>query len=82
MTEAPLRNARQEAWRQRNPKAVWAQAALRSGLRRGLLATGPCAVCGEMQAEAHHPAYERPLAVEWLCRRHHKAAHGKGEAQA
>lgn len=66
---------RQERWRRRNPKAVWAHVALQSGLRRGLLKPEPCAHCGAPKAEGHHPDYDRPLAVTWLCRACHKAEH-------
>ena len=73
--EANTRWQRQSRWRDRNPLQVWAHAALRSGIRRGLLGKQPCQVCGETDAEAHHPDYDRPRAVQWLCRRHHREAH-------
>lgn len=78
MTAAPDRPrsyTAQEAWRTRNPQAYWAHAALRSGVKRGLVTPQPCEVCGEPKAEAHHPDYDRPLLVMWLCRPHHKALH-------
>ena len=34
-----------------------------------------CEVCGEVEVEAHHDDYSRPLDVRWLCRRHHKLWH-------
>ena len=67
----------QEAWRLRHLQATWAHSATRSAIRRGLIQPQPCAVCGDPKAEAHHPDYDRPLLVEWLCRKHHKAAHPK-----
>lgn len=73
--EKPIRP--QERWKRRNPKAVWAHDALRSGLRRGLLQPEPCKFCGAPKSEAHHPDYDRPLAVQWLCRACHKAEHGR-----
>lgn len=69
--------SRQERWRERNPLAYWAHAATRSALRRGLIQRQPCAVCGNPDAEAHHPRYDDPLRPEWLCRRHHKARHSQ-----
>ena len=72
---------RQEKWRERNPQAYWAHAALRSGLRRGLVQPQPCEVCGEAKAEAHHPDYDCPLVVQWLCRVHHKQVHAQEKAK-
>lgn len=69
--------ARQAKWRDRNQQAVWAQAALRAALRRGLVEQKPCRVCGSADSEAHHPDYDRPMDVNWLCRAHHKAEHAR-----
>lgn len=68
-------------WKNANPKAVWAQQALRSAVRRGLIIQEPCAECGSSFAEAHHPDYDRPMVVRWLCRLHHRQAHRKGGAR-
>ena len=65
----------QEKWRKKNPKAYWAHGATRSALKRGLIQKEPCQNCGERESEAHHPDYERPLLVWWLCRACHKAHH-------
>ena len=40
----------------------------------GTLVPQPCWVCGK-KAGAHHPDYDRPLDVVWLCQAHHKQAH-------
>lgn len=37
--------------------------------RRGKLIPRPCLVCGKEPAQKHHEDYERPLQVEWICRR-------------
>ncbi len=73
----PRKATRQEAWQERNPQKRWAHNALRSGLRRGLVQRQPCEVCGDQNTEAHHPDYDRPLEVVWLCRAHHKAEHAQ-----
>lgn len=42
---------------------------------RGKLRPGPCETCGEKDAEKHHPDYQRPLEVVWLCRACHLELH-------
>lgn len=71
---------RQQRWRQRNPKSYLAHLAVKNALNLGILQRQPCAVCGAEKAEAHHPDYERPYEVQWLCRKHHKAAHARRAA--
>lgn len=45
-------------------------------IKTGLLVKGPCAVDGcEQPSEMHHPDYDRPLKVVWLCRKHHRRLH-------
>jgi hypothetical protein len=66
---------RQEVWQAANPKARWAHIALQSALRRGLLERQPCVVCDAEKVDGHHPDYDRPMDVVWLCRRHHHAVH-------
>lgn len=66
---------RQAKWRAANPKARWAHVALQSALSRGLLERQACEVCGAEKTDGHHDDYDRPMAVRWLCRLHHKAAH-------
>lgn len=74
-----IRNpSRQQKWAQSNPKAVWAQAALRSAVRRGLIEREPCEECGAETVDGHHDDYDKPMAVRWLCRRHHRALHANG----
>ncbi|RWX63316.1 hypothetical protein EN780_24090 [Mesorhizobium sp. M4B.F.Ca.ET.089.01.1.1] len=65
----------QAKWKLANPKAVWAQNALRSAVKRGLVIQLPCEQCGSLDAEAHHPDYDRPMQVRWLCRLHHRRMH-------
>lgn len=51
-----------------------AQAAVSNALRDGKLERQPCLICGA-HAEAHHPDYSSPLAVSWLCSKHHAQTH-------
>jgi phosphotransacetylase len=34
-----------------------------------------CMVCGSVDVEGHHPDYDRPLDVVWLCAEHHRQTH-------
>lgn len=62
------------AWRKDNPKRRAAQVAVGNALRDGKLEPLPCMICG-LGAEAHHPDYDAPLDVVWLCPAHHRQAH-------
>ena len=45
-------------------------------VRHGWMVREPCAMCGATEkVEAHHPTYEDPIRVVWLCRPHHRAEH-------
>lgn len=61
-------------WAAKHPERMSAHAAVKNAVRTGKLQRWPCEVCGE-KAQGHHPAYDAPLLVVWLCPKHHKAAH-------
>lgn len=44
-------------------------------LRRGILIRQPCAHCGNENSQMHHPDYNKPDEVSWLCRTCHDAFH-------
>lgn len=44
-------------------------------IKRGHLVRQPCSDCGSVEVQAHHPDYDRPRFVEWLCPEHHRAEH-------
>ena len=71
---------RQQEWRRKNPASYLAHLTVQNALRLGLIQRQPCAICGAERAEAHHPRYDQPLVVEWLCRRHHRQHHAKEAA--
>lgn len=58
------------------PKQAHARYAVSNAVRDGKLQKTPCMVCGNPEVEGHHPDYDRPLDVVWLCMVHHKQAHG------
>lgn len=64
-------------WKAEHPNRRRAQNAVANAIRDGRLTKWPaCAVpeC-DSKPEAHHPDYDRPLDVVWLCRPHHMQAH-------
>ena len=75
MTGHPRPLSRQQRWRKRNPKSYIAQLAVGAALRHGVIEQQPCQQYGAAKSEAHHPDYDRPYDVVWLCRKHHKAVH-------
>lgn len=65
---------RQQAWRRKHPRRYLAHLYVQAAKRIGELTPQPCETCGA-KAEAHHPDYDRPGYVRWLCRRHHRQLH-------
>lgn len=61
-------------WRNQHPERHQAQLELHRAVRLGEVIPQPCFVCGK-KAEAHHPNYDAPLDVVWLCKPHHEQAH-------
>lgn len=70
------RARRAKQWRAEHPKATAAHDAVARALRNGtLVKPETCQRCPKKgRLEAHHEDYEKPLEVEWLCRRCHKKA--------
>ena len=62
-------------YREANPEKRKAHTAVANAIRSGKLVSLPCSECGETKTEAHHYAYDMPLDVIWLCRKHHKQLH-------
>lgn len=71
------KSTRQQQWRRKNPASYLCHLTVQNALRLGVIERQPCAVCGDLRAEAHHPRYDQPLVVEWLCRQHHRQLHAK-----
>ena len=45
--------------------------------KRGEIKKQPCKMCNDNKSEAHHPDYNKPKKIIWLCKIHHKAIHKK-----
>jgi hypothetical protein len=58
----------------RDPRRSQARLRLMKALAAGKIAKLPCFCCGKL-AQAHHPDYDRPLDVVWLCIKHHSEVH-------
>lgn len=74
-----LRDRVNEAWKSEHPKRRKAQVLLGNAVKTGRVVPQPCFICGE-RAEAHHPNYDAPLDVVWLCTPHHRQAHALAQA--
>jgi len=70
----PCNNAYQRERRKTKPLDKDKQRA-RDKARWAHLEPSPCEVCGALDVEMHHDNYAKPLAVRWLCKRHHRALH-------
>jgi endogenous inhibitor of DNA gyrase (YacG/DUF329 family) len=54
-----------------NPSKRLARKLARAAVKLGLIELGPCVVCGDVNAEIHHPDYSRPFYVVPLCKKDH-----------
>lgn len=58
-------------------QARWA---VNKAIKAGKLFREECSRCGAVKSEAHHPDYNKPLLIIWLCRDCHVLEHkAKGE---
>lgn len=46
-------------------------------VKRGKIFKSKCEICGNKDVEAHHENYDKPLHVNWLCRKCHLNLHKK-----
>lgn len=62
-------------WYQRNKHKRYTHVKVRDAVLRGDITREPCRDCGTKKVDGHHPDYNKPLEVIWLCRRHHIEEH-------
>jgi len=73
----------QKMWRKANPltddqrKKMNCRSYTHVYLKRGKLTRKNCEVCDSKESEIHHPDYDKPLEVVWLCRKHHLETHSE-----
>jgi hypothetical protein len=68
------------AWQEQNRVKRACHVITGHAIRDGRLVKQPCEVCGEIEVDAHHDDYSKPLDVRWLCRKHH-AEHHRNERE-
>lgn len=71
--------AQQRRYVEANPEKAAAKEAVRRAIRAGTLVREPCLFCDSPRTHAHHHDYSQPLAVTWLCPKHHGLVHRKIE---
>jgi hypothetical protein len=61
-----------------NPLKNKAWSAFWNAKKYGKITAQPCEVCGtNNRIEGHHPDYNKPLDVIWLCVKHHREVHNE-----
>lgn len=63
--------------KKRDYKKERARAKVRYALKTGQLIKFACRDCGELETEAHHEDYNKPLDVIWVCKPCHAIIHRK-----
>ena len=66
---------RKERQQKLHPNRYAANVILNNAVRDEKLEKLPCFICGAKKVEGHHPDYDRPLDVVWLCPKHHRKLH-------
>lgn len=67
---------------ERNPEKIKAKNAINNAIAYGKMDRGACEICGESNADGHHPDYSKPLDVKWLCHQHHMDHHNNEKEKA
>lgn len=62
-------------WESKNKIKRRTHEKVKNALRTGKLIKKPCKICKNEKVDGHHPNYNKPLEVIWLCRKHHKEEH-------
>ncbi len=68
-------NEEQKRVRMKHPKRWKTRHNFCMAVYRGKIKRGACVICDKPNAEGHHPDYDKPFEVIWLCHRHHCDLH-------
>lgn len=55
----------------KNTEKYKARVKVSSSIRRKKITKKPCEFCGDVNVQAHHDDYSKPLDVRWFCKKHH-----------
>lgn len=66
-------------WHAKHPNAKKAHYAINDAITAGKLKRKACEICGSKNAHAHHPNYNKPFDVLWLCKSHHSLLHAESD---
>jgi hypothetical protein len=58
-------------YRKKYPEKRIAHYMIYNHVKSGKIKRLPCEICGDINSQAHHPDYSKPLDVVWLCVKHH-----------
>ena len=50
-------------------------------LKNGTIKQQPCALCNNFNSQKHHPDYNDPLLIVWLCADCHRALHKNAKVE-
>jgi len=77
-------NEKNHKWREEHPKEVQAYYEVEKALSKKLIKKpNKCSKCGRVtKLVGHHPDYNKPLKVQWLCHSCHKLAHAEKTIKA
>lgn len=64
-----------DKWKDSNKNKRAAHVILGNAIKYKKITKLPCLICGNLDVEGHHPDYDRPLDVIWLCTTHHNEIH-------
>ena len=71
-------NASSKRMYKKYPEKFKARAKANHLVKMGRMVHLACEYCGNFLSEIHHPDYDKPLDIWWLCKKHHRLA-DKGE---
>jgi hypothetical protein len=73
--KAIYRKQRQQEYQKKHRHLAKIRSVAREAVKAGQIKKQSCEICGNEKSEMHHPNYDKPFYVKWLCRKHHKPLH-------